>query len=104
MRPARAPGPGGLREGIAGEGRGPVAVGAAEIPGQLLLTAGACGRSGPGAVPVSRPARGCDGVKARLVLRGCLPRRFGTGGFCGVLTCGVAAVPCPGELCAGRGA
>lgn len=88
--PPVLPAPVGCGGGIAEEGRGPIAVGAAEIPGLLLLTAG------PGAAPVSRPARGCEGVKARPVLRGCLPRRFGTGGFCGVATCGVAAVPCPG--------
>lgn len=68
-------------KGMGGEERGAIAVGAAKIPGRLLLTAGPRGRSGPGAAPVSRPARGCGGVKARPGLRGCLPGGSGQGGF-----------------------
>lgn len=81
-----------------------MAPGAARIRGRLLLTAaGPAGgaaprlpRCRPGAAPVSRPARGCDRVKGRPDLRGCLPGRFGTRGFCGVARCGVAAVLCLG--------
>lgn len=82
VRPAGAAGAAGLRgDRCGGEGSGPRAVGAARDRGRLLLTAGTRGRSGPGAVPVSRPARGCGGVKPGPCSGVVYPGVSGHGGF-----------------------